>query len=159
MLLRRLFSSSSGIVVVWTDGACKHNGVSARASAGIGVWFGKDDARNVSAALPGASQTNQRAELAAAIAALERVRDDKHVEIRSDSKYVVDGVTQWLPVWRTNGFVSSKGTLVANRDLWSRIDRLLRERVDRRTDFVHVRAHQGEEGNEAADRLATGVKS
>jgi ribonuclease HI len=153
MFARRFFST----VVVYCDGACKHNGVSQRAAAGFGVWFGDGDARNVSAVLPGEAQTNQRAELFAAIAALERVRSDVDVEIRSDSRYVVDGVKLWLPTWRSNGWTSSKGSTVANRDLWWRIDRLLQERsrLDRRTDFVHVRAHRGDEGNEKADTLAT----
>lgn len=156
LLRRRGFSSAAHTVVVYTDGACKHNGVSARATAGIGVFFSKGDERNVSASLPGTAQTNQRAELAAAIAALERVADDAAVEIRSDSRYVVEGVGAWLPQWRRNGFVSSKRTPVANVDLWLRIDRLLaeRRRLQRATSFVHVRAHRGVDGNEQADQLA-----
>lgn len=136
-----------GHTVVWTDGACSHNGT-ARAVAGVGVYFGRGDARNCSEALAGRRQTNQRAELTAAIRALE-IEPEGPLEVRSDSMYVVNGATCWIHAWRRSKWTTCK----ANGDLWQQLDRVMRTRTEPLT-WTHVRGHAGIYGNEQADALA-----
>lgn len=82
--------------------------------------------------------TNNRMELMAAISALEMLRKGEVAVINSDSKYVVEGLTKWLPGWKKRGWVTSTNTRVANRDLWIRLERLVEEH---RVKFVWMRGH------------------
>jgi len=138
-------------IIVWTDGACKNNGKSDLAIAGIGVYFGPNDPRNLSERLPGSKQTNQRAEITAAIRCLEQVQKSQKshfkLEVRTDSKYVVDGMTTWIKNWKRNKWNNE----VVNKDLWQRIDQLA---TGISVTWVHVLAHSGIAENEAADELA-----
>lgn len=138
---------------VWTDGACRGNGKK-RPRAGCGAFFGVGDPRNVSEPLPGALQTNQRAEMFAAIRALEVLRAEPAapVQLITDSKYVIKGVTEWIAGWKRRGWLASSGKPVKNRDLWERLDRLASART---VHWTHVKGHSGDPGNEAADALAT----
>jgi ribonuclease HI len=114
--------------VVYTDGCALGNGGRA-ARGGIGVYWGPADPRNLSAPLPGELQTNQRAELEAALAALESTREsDVALEIRTDSSYAVKAATEWLPRWQQNGFRTVGGTPVKNADLMHRLGHALRNR-------------------------------
>lgn len=141
-------SDPAGTLVVHTDGACTANGTD-NARAGYGVFFGKDDPRNLSRALEGPVQTNNRAELMGAIAALEALDPGTAVEIRTDSTYVCLGYTTWMPGWTRRGWQGVK-----NRDLWERLVAAA-ERVGRsKITFTHIRGHAGIPGNEAADALA-----
>ncbi len=81
--------------MVYSDGASRGNGTS-HAKAGVGVFFGPDDSRNVCEPLPGPVQTNQRAEIMAAIRSLEMVLNHEDVEVRTDSNYVVQGRLYFL---------------------------------------------------------------
>lgn len=138
----------AGPLVVYTDGACPANGTG-EARAGYGVFFGRDDPRNVSRALEGRVQTNNRAELMGAIAALEALDPGTAVEIRTDSTYVCLGYTTWMAGWVRRGWAGVK-----NRDLWERLVTAA-ERVGRsKITFTHIRGHAGIPGNEAADALA-----
>lgn len=84
--------SPSSWTIVYADGSCKHNGTT-NAVAGIGVYFGENDRRNVSRTLPtGTRHTSQRAELTAAIEAISAVPIEEPLEIRTDSSYVVKGL-------------------------------------------------------------------
>ena len=82
--------------------------------------------------------------------ALQGVPDSEPVEVRSDSKYVVDGVNSWLPQWGEN---AAKWAKVENADLFKQLKTELGNRSGE-TTFVHVPAHSGIHGNEEADRLA-----
>ena len=150
--IQRTESGAQGTTVIYTDGSALGNGQRG-ARAGFGVWFGHDDPRNVSEPLAGERQTNQRAEVMAGIRALEIVRDDASVRaviIKTDSRYLVDSATSWMPGWRRANFKH-----VLNADLMQRLDQLMcavQPRV--LLCFEHVRAHVGEAGNEAADTLA-----
>ncbi len=140
--------SSKKVTVVYTDGSCPDNGKK-DARGGCGVYFGKDDKRNAGFALPGKIQSSQRAELRAAIYALENT--EGLVEIRSDSQYVISGCTQWMRGWIRNGWINSKGDPVANKDLWLCMLKCLKSR---RVKFTKVKGHSGDKGNDEADRLA-----
>lgn len=147
-------SSPNGksVEVIYTDGASRGNGKEG-ARAGFGVYFGEGDPRNVSERLQGTRQTNQRAELMAAIRALEKSNPERIVEIRTDSKYLVRGLTEWLPNWLKEGWVTSRGTQIENRDLFEVLSKYVAERT-KEVRWVYVPAHSGIFGNEAADQLA-----
>ena len=78
---------------LWTDGACANNQDSRFRRAGSGIFYGDDHAMNLSAAVPGLIQTNQRAELLAVVLAC--LRDPRPLDIRSDSDYVCSGFSSW----------------------------------------------------------------
>lgn len=84
-------AASDSFLSIYTDGACSGNG-KANSRAGLGVWFGPNDPRNLSERVPGAAQTNNRGEVFAAIRALEVVEGAIDVVIYTDSKYLIKGV-------------------------------------------------------------------
>lgn len=147
-------SFSKNVIHVYTDGACLRNG-RPDAAAGVGVYFGPRDPRNVSEPLEGYPQTNQRAELTAILRALDITsEDDRPLTLYSDSQYSMKCITEWLPKWRQNGFKTSRGDDVKNLDLIEPIDDMIQERGRYGFRFEYVRSHEGDEGNEMADQLA-----
>ncbi|KAJ2768390.1 hypothetical protein IWQ56_002292 [Coemansia nantahalensis] len=138
--------------VVYTDGASSRNGQHG-ARAGVGVYFGCGDARNVAERLEGPRQTNQRAELTAIVRALQIADPAKRLHICTDSVYSIKCLTEWFPKWERQGWRNSAGAPVENKDLVQDALDLIRGRAGR-TRFTHVRGHSGVPGNEAADRLA-----
>lgn len=132
-------------VTVYTDGACRNN-------PGPGGWGAILCYRGTEKELSGgeANTTNNRMELTAAISALEALREPCFVELCSDSKYLVDAITQgWLESWKKSGW---RGGKVKNPDLWQRLDtQLCRHSVT----FIWVKGHNGHEYNERCDALAT----
>src|SRR5215475_8955736 len=97
-----------------------------------------------------AATTNNRMELQAAIAALQVLHTSPQVAIFTDSRYVIDGLTKWLPAWRRRGWVTSTNTPVKNRDLWMTLERLNHPGVR----WQHVRGHSGDPNNERVDTIA-----
>ncbi|KZS91963.1 ribonuclease H-like protein, partial [Sistotremastrum niveocremeum HHB9708] len=145
----------SGWEVVYTDGACQKNGM-LDARAGLGVWWGRDDPRNLSERVPG-PQTNNRAELIAIIRALETApMSDRPLLIKTDSCYVISCVRDWLSIWKANNFRTSTGSEVKNWKVILYLQHLMDLRfVEARGAHIqHVKAHVGHEGNEGADVLA-----
>ena len=155
---------------VYTDGACKNNQNQKIAIAGVGVWFGKDDPRNLSESLDGKVQTNNRAELMALIRAIEIMFNTEHVKTRNetkrerderdpseililctDSQYCKNGIEKWINGWKKNGWKTANKKPVKNKDLWLRLDCL---RNDKPIEFKWVEGHAGITGNEEADKLA-----
>jgi ribonuclease HI len=134
------------MMVAYTDGACQGNGTP-RAIAGIGVYF-PDSGKEISEPLPG-SATNQRAELWAAVRALQESQGP--LEIRTDSSYLVKGMQSWVFGWQRKGWKNSKGAPVANQDLWEALIRLAKGRS---VTWTWVEGHAGNAGNERADQLA-----
>ncbi len=150
----------SSVRYVYTDGACSANGRRG-ALAGCGVFFGPGDPRNISCRLPGISQTNNRAEMLAVCLALEayaREPPGHALVIKSDSNYTVKGLREWLPRWKSNGFMLADGRgPVKNQDLWIRLDRS-RTALTSGGRSVHIewiRGHSGHQWNDSADGLAT----
>ena len=129
-------------VMIYTDGACRGN-------PGPGGWGAVLVYGNVEKELSGAEDntTNNRMELMAAIRALSILKEPCQVTLTSDSKYLVDGVSEWLDGWRTRNFHKVK-----NPDLWRELDALL---ARHRVELVWVRGHDGHAYNERCDRLAT----
>lgn len=144
-------SSSSSRPVVYTDGCCSKNGRNG-ARAGIGVYWGPENTRNVSDRLEG-EQTNQRAEIMAAVKALETAKDLGHktLEIKTDSRYTINGATDWCVRWKKNGWKTVNGTEVKNKNEFQKLAKLCEE-ID--VKWTHVPGHKGIAGNEAADSLA-----
>ena len=117
--------------------------------------------RNLSEALTGPRQTNQRAELTAILRALDTIPRDTDVTIVTDSRYAIDCVTLWHVNWRRNGWKTSAGKAVENRDLVEHILGKMEERgaLQTRTTFEWIKGHANHPGNVEADSLAvTGAR-
>lgn len=139
-------------LVVYTDGACENNG-KPNAKAGIGVWFGEKHPWNVSEPVKGKA-TNNTAEIQACIEALRvaHQEDILNVIIKTDSKFVIDCMTQWIHNWKKNGWRTAKGEDVKNKEDLQRLDSMAKQMES--VKWVHVRGHKGHRGNEEADALA-----
>ncbi|KAI0700490.1 ribonuclease H-like domain-containing protein [Cerioporus squamosus] len=134
-------------VEVFTDGSCKENG-SADSVAAVGVWFGENDRRNISARLPGTIQSNQAAEVYAIEVAAKVVDPDRTLHIVSDSKFAIDGLTTHLPDWENRDWNNIRcAELFRRAAAWLRVRRAP-------TTFRWVKGHSGVLGNEGADALA-----
>ncbi|KAJ4402423.1 hypothetical protein N0V82_010783 [Gnomoniopsis sp. IMI 355080] len=146
--------NTSGLVEVYTDGSTLANGQEG-AVAGVGVFFGDGDARNISERLPGEVQTNQRAELTAILRALQTIPSTQGLLIWSDSMYAIKCVTEWFVKWENNGWKTHKGP-VQNRDLVEMVLKEIRKResLGTKTVIKWVKGHESNRGNVAADGLA-----
>ncbi len=133
-------------VIIYTDGACKGN-------PGPGGWGVLLRYKGAAKELSGgeALTTNNRMELMAAIAALESLNRPCRVELISDSKYVLQGITEWLPNWKKRGWKTAAKTAVKNEDLWRRLDTAM---SGHQIEWKWVKGHSGNQGNERADALA-----
>ncbi|NWU89271.1 RNH1 Ribonuclease, partial [Upupa epops] len=145
------FSYMGDFAVVYTDGCCSGNGRN-RARAGIGVYWGPGHPLNTSERLPG-RQTNQRAEIHVPCKAIEQAKSQniKKLIIYTDSKFTGNGITSWVDNWKTNGWRTSSGGSVINKEDFERLDRLSK---DIEIQWMHIPGHAGFQGNEEADRLA-----
>jgi ribonuclease HI len=95
--------------------------------------------------------TNNRMELTAAIEALNALNRPCAVELHTDSQYVKNGITQWLPLWKARGWRTMTKGAVKNEDLWRRLDEA---RARHQVDWRWVKGHAGHEMNERVDVLA-----
>ena len=136
----------SDAVEIFTDGACRGN-------PGPGGWGAVLRYGGHERLLCGASgdTTNNRMELTAAIEALEALRRPCRVRLATDSTYVKNGITRWLPGWKRRGWRTADRRPVKNEDLWRRLERAASPHD---VEWVWVRGHAGHEGNEKADALA-----
>lgn len=133
-------------VVLHTDGACRGN-------PGPGGWGALLAQGEREKELYGyePETTNNRMELMAVIQGLEALKRRCHVQIVTDSQYVMKGVTEWMPNWKRRGWRTADRKPVRNVDLWQRLDRALAEHE---VEWSWVRGHNGHESNERADALA-----
>jgi len=133
-------------VEIYTDGACLGN-------PGPGGWAAILESGKRRRELSGAeaATTNNRMELSAAIEGLKALRKSCDVVLFTDSRYVMQGMTEWLPGWRRKGWRTASGKPVENRDLW---EQLVAAAEPHRVDWKWVRGHNGVPGNERADQLA-----
>lgn len=134
-------------ILLYTDGACSGN----PGPGGWGVVLLWQQHRKE---LCGGEvdTTNNRMELTAVIKGLEALRDADHpVEIVTDSRYVKDGIEQWLPRWKANRWRTASKKAVKNRDLWEALEAALRPYTVR---WRWVKGHGDDPLNERADALA-----
>ena len=137
-----------GVVVeIYTDGACSGN-------PGPGGWGAVLQYGDRTKELWGgeaAATTNNRMELMAAIKALEGLTRTSKVRLHTDSSYLRNGVTAWLASWKRNGWKTASKQPVKNEDLWRRLDAATGKHD---VEWLWVKGHAGNPGNERADKLA-----
>lgn len=133
-------------VTIYTDGACSGN-------PGPGGWGAiLQNGANERELMGGdVLTTNNRMELQAAIEALNALKQPCKVDIHTDSKYVMDGITKWIDNWRKNGWRTSQKKPVKNADLWEALDAAIQGHD---ITWNWVKGHSGHDGNERADELA-----
>ncbi len=132
---------------IFTDGACSGN-------PGIGGWGVILRYKNIEKELSGgeAETTNNRMELTAVIEALRALKTVCNITLYTDSKYVMDGVTEWLPKWKCNNWkTANKRDCVKNVDLWTQLDELVKQHE---ICWIWVKGHNGHPENERVDALA-----
>lgn len=134
-------------VLIYTDGACRGN----PGPGGWGAVLRYGD--NEKLLYGGESETtNNRMELTAVIRALECLKHNKRrVRITTDSKYVLQGITEWIQGWKAKGWRTASKKPVMNADLWQALDALVQQ-FD--IDWHWVKGHSGHPENELADELA-----
>ena len=132
---------------IYTDGACSGN-------PGKGGWGAliqeNDDEKKLSGSE--LNTTNNRMELTAVIKALEHYDEAKEIEVFTDSKYVMQGITEWIKNWKSNHWKTSQKKDVKNKDLWVLLDTAS---AKHNIKWSWVKGHAGDYGNEIADKLAT----
>lgn len=134
-------------VEIFTDGACSGN-------PGAGGWGAILRHRDVEKELSGgeAETTNNRMELTAVIESLKALKKPCDITIYTDSRYVMDGVTKWMPSWKQNNWrTANKKSSVKNIDLWQQLDELLKPH---QVQWIWVKGHAGHPENERVDKLA-----
>jgi len=133
-------------VELYTDGACRGN-------PGPGGWAALLIAGAMRKELSGAeaATTNNRMELMAAIEGLKALKRRCSVKLYTDSKYVLQGATEWLPNWKARGWRTAAREPVKNQDLWERLDAAL---ATQDISWHWVKGHSGHDGNEFVDELA-----
>jgi ribonuclease HI len=131
---------------MYTDGACRGN-------PGPGGWAALLVAGRERKELSGAEPltTNNRMELMAAIGGLGALKRRCKVMLYTDSKYVLQGVTEWLPNWKARGWRTAAKAAVKNQDLWQLLDAAA---AAQDIEWHWVKGHSGHEGNEFVDQLA-----
>ncbi|MEQ1484515.1 ribonuclease HI [Methyloglobulus sp.] len=133
-------------VIIYTDGACRGN-------PGPGGWGAILTYKGNTKEFYGGEHetTNNRMELLAVINALEALTKPCNVQINSDSKYVLQGITEWMDNWKKRGWKTASKSPVKNEDLWRRLDAA---RLPHNVKWVWVKGHSGDTGNDRADQLA-----
>lgn len=134
-------------VEIYTDGACKGN-------PGPGGWGVLLRLGNHEKELSGAEidTTNNRMELTAAIQGLSALTEPCRVDLYSDSKYVIDGITKWVHGWKKRGWVNASKKPVRNEDLWHD---LIEAAARHQIEWHWVKGHSGHSENDRVDRLAS----
>lgn len=133
-------------VTIYTDGACRGN-------PGPGGWGVVLRSNGTEKQLWGGERgtTNNRMEMTAAIRALEALKRPCRVTLITDSRYVIQGITEWMPGWKRRQWRNAARKPVLNVDLWKQLDSLASQHE---IDWQWVRGHSGDPGNELADALA-----
>ena len=130
-------------VIIYTDGACRGN-------PGPGGWGALIKFDSMEKEIFGGKNdtTNNQMELLAAIEGLATLKEPCSVELFTDSKYVMDGITQWIKNWKKNNWKTAAKKDVKNKELWQKLDYLISKQ---QVQWHWVKGHSGDAGNEAAD--------
>ena len=133
-------------VEIFTDGACKGN-------PGIGGWGVLLRYGQIEKQLKGVEQdtTNNRMEMLAAIKALEALKKPCQLSLFTDSKYLKQGITEWIHTWKKNNWQSASKKKIKNLDLWQRLDQL---NSKHQINWQWVKGHSGHKENTLVDALA-----
>ena len=133
-------------VNIYTDGACRGN-------PGVGGWGVLIEYRDVSKEYFGGENntTNNKMELKAAIEAFKLLKEPCIVNITTDSKYVMQGITLWIDNWKKNKWKNASKKDVKNKNLWIELDKHV---AKHNVKWHWVKGHAGHEKNEIADALA-----
>ena len=133
-------------VDIYTDGACRGN-------PGPGGWAAILRYGDKETYISGAQKetTNNRMELQAAVSALKKLKRPCKVRITTDSRYLMDGIQQWLSNWKQNGWKTAAKKPVKNDDLWRELDELVESH---NVKWKWVKGHSGHAENEKVDQLA-----
>jgi len=134
------------VIEIHTDGACLGN-------PGPGGWGALLRFNGIEREIAGseAHTTNNRMELMAAIAALESLKQPCEAVLFTDSKYVQQGISEWIAGWKRKGWKTSGGDPVKNQDLWQRLDAAAQAH---KVEWRWVKGHSGHPDNERVDALA-----
>ena len=133
-------------VTLYTDGACRGN----PGPGGWGVLLQYGVSRKT---LHGGdpATTNNRMELTAVIRGLQALTRSCKVKVVTDSKYVIQGITEWMPGWKQRGWRTAAKKPVLNSELWMQLDELVAQHA---VQWEWVKGHSGHPENELADQLA-----
>ena len=136
----------SELVVIYADGACKGN-------PGPGGWGALIRMGDHSKELCGGEPitTNNRMELTAVIRGLQALKRACEVKLYTDSVYVQKGMTEWIEGWKKRGWRTADKKPVKNDDLWQELDKISSQH---KIEWLWVKGHSGDLGNERADALA-----
>ena len=133
---------------IYTDGACSGN----PGPGGWGAVILEEDKNQKNISGNEKDTTNNRMELMAPIMALKKIKTNSEVVIYTDSKYVKNGITEWIKNWEKNGWKSANKKPVKNKDLWIKLDNLCK---DNKIIWKWVKGHSSNKYNNLADELAT----
>ena len=133
-------------IIIYTDGACSGN-------PGKGGWAAILIFEKKKKLINGCEQstTNNRMELTAVIRSLESLSNKFEIEINTDSKYVKDGIENWITKWKINGWKTANRRDVKNQDLWKNLDNLIN---GKRIKWNWVKGHSNDKLNNEVDQLA-----
>lgn len=133
---------------IFTDGACSGN----PGPGGFGILL-RDKLTGKEETLSGSEQhtTNNRMELLAVIFVLEYITEPSEIDLTTDSKYVHDGISVWLPNWKKRNWKTANGSPVKNIELWQRLEQAA---LKHKIRWHWIRGHNGHPENEIADSLA-----
>ena len=134
------------MIKIYTDGSCMSN-------PGNGGWAAIININEKIKKISGNEKntTNNRMELMAPINALKNINSKDPIEIFTDSKYVKNGITEWINTWVLNNWKTSKKEDVKNKDLWLELHKLNQSLS---VKWNWVKAHAGDPLNEEVDMLA-----
>lgn len=138
--------TASNTVYIYADGACKGN-------PGVGGWGALLVYQGHEKAICGGNMdtTNNRMELQAVIEGLKLLKRHCVVKVYTDSRYVQQGITEWIEGWKAKGWRTASKKPVKNDDLWKELDALTK---GHKVSWHWVKGHAGHPGNERADELA-----